>query len=162
MPAAVLVPLLERDEGLTVLLTRRTDHLPDHPGQISFPGGRVESRDVSVMETALRETEEEIGLGRAYVEVVGLLDCYDTVTGYRITPVVGFVSSGYSLHPDPAEVAEVLEVPFAFLLDPGNRQVRHVTVGGKRRTFYAFDYGPHFIWGATAGMLVGFLRRLES
>jgi 8-oxo-dGTP pyrophosphatase MutT (NUDIX family) len=161
-PAAVLVPLVERPAGFTVLLTRRTDHLHDHAGQVSFPGGRVEAGDESPMGTALRETEEEIGLPRELVRVAGMLDAYETVTGFLVTPVVGFVDPGFELSPDPFEVAEIFEVPLAFLLDPANHQ-RHSRIrSGRRRHYYVFEYGRHYIWGATAGMLVNLCRRMRN
>src|SRR5574343_2042606 len=123
-PAAVLFPIVLRDDGHTVLLTQRTAHLRDHAGQISFPGGRVEAHDATPMDTALRETEEEIGLSRERVEIVGLLPEYRTGTGFRVTPVVALVTHPFDLQTDPFEVAEIFEVPLAFLLDPANHQ-RH-------------------------------------
>ena len=120
-PAAVLVPLVQRDEGLHVILTRRTDHLSDHAGQISFPGGRQEDHDNTLEETALRETEEEIGLARVHIELVGRLDDYYTVTGYQVTPVVGVITPPFDLAPDAHEVAEVFEVPLEFILEPRNQ-----------------------------------------
>ncbi len=159
-PAAVLVPLVERPEGMTVLLTRRTDHLDDHPGQVSFPGGRVEAHDAGPVETALRETEEEIGLERRYIEVVGALDHYETVTGFLITPVVGLVTPGFSLTLDDFEVAEAFEVPLDFVLDPVNHERQSRVVRGIERHYYVLPYEDHFIWGATAGMLVDLHRKL--
>ncbi len=161
-PAAVLVPLVERREGLTVLLTQRTDHLIHHGGQISFPGGRVEEHDTGPVETALRETEEEIGLERHYVEVIGFLDLYQTVTGFLITPVVSFVAPGFQLKPDPFEVAEVFEVPLSFILDPRNHELRSRVYKGLERRFYVLPYENRYIWGATAAMLVSFARRLKG
>lgn len=161
-PAAVLVPLVERREGLTVLLTQRTDHLVHHGGQISFPGGRVEEQDTGPIETALRETEEEIGLERHYVEVIGFLDLYQTVTGFLITPVVSFVAPGFTLRPDPFEVAEVFEVPLSFILDPRNHELRSRVYKGLERRFYVLPYENRYIWGATAAMLVSFARRLKG
>ena len=161
-PAAVLVPLVERREGLTVLLTQRTDHLIHHGGQISFPGGRVEEHDTGPVETALRETEEEIGLERHYVEVIGFLDLYQTVTGFLITPVVSFVAPGFQLKPDPFEVAEVFEVPLSFILDPRNHELRSRVYKGQERRFYVLPYENRYIWGATAAMLVSFARRLKG
>jgi len=152
--AAVLVPLVERAEGLTVLLTRRTDHLQDHAGQISFPGGRVEPGDADALATALREAEEEIGLARALVTPVGRLDTYVTRTGFEVTPVVGLVAPPPSLAPDPCEVAEVFEVPLAFILDPASRRRHSRLYAGKIRYFYVFPWRDYYIWGATAGMLV--------
>lgn len=154
VPAAVLVPLVGRPDGITVLLTQRTEHLDDHPGQISFPGGRVEAGDADPVETALREAEEEIGLARRHVEVVGRLATYDTVTGFRITPVVGLVSPELSLELDAFEVSEAFEVPLAFILDAGNCERRTITFEGHRRETHALPYKGRFIWGATAGMLI--------
>ncbi len=162
MPAAVLVPLVERPAGLTVLLTQRTDHLIHHGGQISFPGGRVEKHDISPVETALRETEEEIGLHRRYVEVIGFLDQYQTVTGFLITPVVSFVLPAFELQPDPFEVADVFEVPLHFVLNPHNHERRNMVVNGQQRRFYVIPYEDRYIWGATAAMLVSFAQRLAD
>jgi 8-oxo-dGTP pyrophosphatase MutT (NUDIX family) len=155
-PAAVLVPLVVRGDSVQVLLTERTAHLSDHAGQISFPGGRVEQRDASPVATALRETEEEIGLGAELVNVVGALPEYTTVTGYRVTPVVGLIERAFSLTLDSFEVSEAFEVPLAFLMDPAHHERRMVAVGGATRTFYAMPYQAarrYFIWGATAAML---------
>jgi len=161
-PAAVLVPVVMRAEGLTVLLTRRTAHLHDHAGQISFPGGRAEPGDASAAATALRETEEEIGLVAARVEIIGQLSQYVTVTGYRVTPVVGLVALPLELRPDEFEVAEVFEVPLEFLLDPANHQRNSVVNAGIERHYYAMPYGRHYIWGATAGMLMNFYAHLTA
>jgi 8-oxo-dGTP pyrophosphatase MutT (NUDIX family) len=158
-PAAVLVPVVRRD-ALTVLFTRRTPHLQDHAGQISFPGGRAEPDDASLEVTALREAQEEIGLAAARVELLGRLPEYVTVTGYRVTPVVGLLTPPLDLRPDPFEVAEIFEVPLAFLLDPANHVRNSVIQEGKRRLYYAMPYRHYYIWGATAGMLMnlyGFL-----
>jgi 8-oxo-dGTP pyrophosphatase MutT (NUDIX family) len=152
--AAVLVPLVERPQGLTVLLTRRTDHLPDHAGQISFPGGRCEPDDCDPIATALREAKEEIGLTREFVTPVGQLDVYVTRTGFEVTPVVGLVAPPPALIPDPDEVAEVFEVPLAFFLDPASRQRHSRVYAGTTRYFYVFPWRDYYIWGATAGMLV--------
>ena len=162
LPAAVLVPLVDRREGLTVLLTQRTDHLHHHGGQISFPGGRVEAHDAGPVETALRETEEEIGLQRRHVEIIGFLDLYQTVTGFLITPVVSFVEPPFQLNPDPFEVAEVFEVPLNFILDVRNHERRSINFKGRERRFYVLPYEDRYIWGATAAMLVGFAQRLGS
>jgi 8-oxo-dGTP pyrophosphatase MutT (NUDIX family) len=152
--AAVLVPLVNRAGGLTVLLTQRSADLPDHPGQISFPGGRVEPGDPSIPAAALREAREEIGLPERNVAVLGSLARYDTVTGYRVTPVVGWVEPPFDVTPDPVEVAEVFEVPLAFLLDPANRQRHFRMLGTHRRDYWAIPFGPRYIWGATASMLL--------
>ena len=159
-PAAVLVPIVERPEGPTVLLTRRTDHLHDHPGQISFPGGRLDDTDAGPIDAALRETAEEIGLGRDFVELAGLLDGYETVTGYGVTPVVGFIRPGFVLALDTFEVAEAFEVPLAFFLDEASRQVHSRMRDGRRRHYYAFEYANRYVWGATAGMLVNLQQRI--
>ncbi len=159
-PAAVLFPIVLREAGHTVLLTQRTAHLRDHAGQISFPGGRVELDDLSPVHTALRETEEEIGLPRERIEVLGFLPEYRTGTGFRVTPVVGLVQPPFVLHPDPFEVAEVFEVPLAFLLDPDNHQDHSMHYRGALRHFFAMPYGDYFIWGATAGMIRSLTERL--
>ena len=154
-PAAVLVPLVEHGDGVTVLLTQRTNHLAHHPGQISFPGGRLEDGDHgdSVL-AALRETEEEIGLPRDRVTILGRLDHYITGTGFIITPVVGVIEPPVLTNPDPFEVAEVFEVPLDFLLDPENHKLNRVVVEGRRRPFWSMTWDERVIWGATAGMLV--------
>jgi 8-oxo-dGTP pyrophosphatase MutT (NUDIX family) len=153
-PAAVLVPVIKREGGLTVLFTRRTAHLHDHAGQISFPGGRAEPGDAGAAETAMRETREEIGFAAGRVEVLGELSHYVTVTGYRVTPVVGLITPPLELEPDEFEVAEVFEAPLAFLLDPVNHQRNHVLFDGGERYYYAVPYKQYYIWGATAGMLM--------
>ena len=159
-PAAVLMPITERPDGDTVMLTRRADHLRDHPGQISFPGGRLDDIDRGPIDAALRETAEEIGLEHGFVRLAGLLDGYETVTGYLVTPVVGFVRPGFTLAPDPFEVAEVFEVPLAFLLDETSCRVDSHVRDGRRRRYYVFEYAGRRIWGATAGMLVNLQRRI--
>lgn len=151
--AAVLFPIVLHHGAPTVLLTQRSAHLKDHPGQISFPGGRVEAIDADAVATALRETEEEIGLARARVEIVGFLPEYRTGTGFSVTPVVGFVSPPFEVLPDAFEVESVFEVPLAFLLDAANHKWHSMEYGGRQRTFYAIPYGERFIWGATAGMI---------
>lgn len=156
--AAVLVPLIERADGLWVLFTQRNANLNAHGGQISFPGGRQETYDADRIATALRETEEEIGLQRDYIEVLGSLPDYITGTGYHVSPVVGLVRSGFTLQPDAGEVAEVFEVPLAFLMDPARHERRLLRWVDGERKFYAMPYpreegGHRFIWGATAAML---------
>ncbi|MCH9669920.1 MAG: CoA pyrophosphatase [Gammaproteobacteria bacterium] len=160
--AAVLVPLVHRDTGYHVLLTQRTDHLNDHAGQISFPGGRAEAEDESPTATALREAEEEVGLTPPYVEVLGHLDTYETRSGYLVIPVVAAVREGFTLARDEFEVAEVFEVPLDFILSPDNRQVHTRTFNGAPRTYFVYEYGPRYIWGATAGMLSNLVERLGS
>ncbi|AKU13003.1 hypothetical protein AzCIB_3110 [Azoarcus sp. CIB] len=159
-PAAVLVPVVAREQALTVLLTRRTDHLHHHPGQISFPGGRVEEADVSAVMTALRETEEEIGLDPDRIELLGELPEYRTGTGFRITPVVGLVHPPFDLTLDSFEVAEAFEVPLSHFLDPARHQKHKAEYQGRMREYYAMPYGEYFIWGATAGILVSLYRFL--
>jgi 8-oxo-dGTP pyrophosphatase MutT (NUDIX family) len=153
-PAAVLVPLVHRDDDIMVLLTLRTDHLKAHAGQVSFPGGRVEKSDASHEAAALRETQEEIGVPQDRIDLIGQLDTYMTRTGYEVTPVVGFVNPPFNVIPDPFEVADVFEVPLSFLIDPDNHQRMTREDKGAKRQFYAMQYGKHYIWGATAGMLV--------
>ena len=160
-PASVLVPIVARDLEPTVLLTRRTAHLNDHAGQISFPGGRAEASDVDPVATALRETVEEIGLAARHVDVLGILPDYYTGTGFRVTPVVGIVQPPFDLQPDSFEVAEVFEVPLGFLLDPANRQLHSKEYRGRLRHYYAMPYGDYYIWGATAGMLVSLQQVLR-
>jgi 8-oxo-dGTP pyrophosphatase MutT (NUDIX family) len=161
-PAAVLVPLVNREGGLSVLFTQRSADLVDHAGQISFPGGRVEPGDADVGAAALREAEEEVGLPRERVTLLGHLADYETVTGYRVTPVVGWVEPPFELKVDPVEVAAVFEVPLSFLLEPANQQRHHRMVGDIRRDYYAIPYGDHYIWGATAAMLLIFDRTLRA
>jgi len=152
--AAVLVPLVERDGGMTVLLTQRTAHLSAHAGQISFPGGRVEEQDADTVATALRETEEEVGLPRERVSIIGRLDNYVTGTGFEITPVVGIVAPPFVLAIDPFEVAEAFEVPLSYVLDRRNHQRVERESAGRRRVFFVLPYEGRNIWGATAGILV--------
>jgi 8-oxo-dGTP pyrophosphatase MutT (NUDIX family) len=159
--AAVLVPLINRAGGVTVMLTQRTAHLHDHAGQISFPGGRVDEGDVDRVHTALREAEEETGLSRDMVEVVGMLPEYDIPTGFRVTPVVGWVEPPFELSPDPFEVAEVFEVPLTHFLDPANHQRHSDVVNGRQRHYYAMPYAGRHIWGATAGMLFSLYQTLS-
>jgi 8-oxo-dGTP pyrophosphatase MutT (NUDIX family) len=161
-PAAVLVPVVRRDAGLTILFTQRTDHLYDHAGQISFPGGRTEAHDESPAATALRETFEEIGLPQSRVEVLGSLPEYTTVTGYHVTPVVGLVSPPLVLSLEAFEVAEAFEVPLTFFLDPGNHQRNTLQYQGRTRHYYAMPYEQRYIWGATAGMLMNFYAFLTA
>lgn len=160
-PAAVLMPIVMRTEP-TMLFTRRTPHLARHAGQVSFPGGRVHEDDASLIETALRETHEETGITADFVSVAGFLETYETGTGFAIVPVVGMLQEGFRLMPDPGEVDEVFEVPLSFLLDPANRERKSAEWQGRRREFYAYNYGRHYIWGATAAILVNFMERLGT
>ena len=163
VPAAVLVPIVDRPEGLAVLFTQRSSRLPHHPGQISFPGGRLEDSDADAVAAALRETEEEIGLHRSLVRVAGFLpDHLVPVSGYRVTPVVSFVDPRYELRLDPIEVDEAFEVPLAHLLDPANHVPRVREYAGEAVEFIDMPFGPRNIWGATAGMLLTFYRLLRG
>ncbi|MBT3553366.1 MAG: CoA pyrophosphatase [Rhodospirillaceae bacterium] len=157
-PAAVLVPLVTHEDGLTVLLTKRTEHLNNHAGQISFPGGRVDEADRDARHTALRETEEEIGLGSNAIEVIGRLADYVVGTGYLVSPIVGLVEPPFRLKPHPGEVAEVFEVPLDYVLDPDNFERHSREYEGTERFYYAVTWNDYYIWGATAGML----RHLSS
>lgn len=162
--AAVLVPVVarapERPDGPTVLLTRRAAHLKDHSGQVSFPGGRVHADDPGPEDTALREAREEIGLDPGRVEVLGRMPDYRTRTGFRVTPVVAIVTPPFELRPDANEVEEIFEVPLAFLLDPANHQRHSREFEGQRRWFFAMPFDRHYIWGATAAMLVNLSRHV--
>ena len=161
-PAAVLVPLVEHENGLTVLLTKRTDHLNDHAGQISFPGGRMEAADSGPVDTALRETREEVGMDPDYVQVAGCLDHYETGTGYLVLPVVGFVRPGFQLVLDEFEVADAFEVPLSFLLDANNHRTAIHRVRDMDLSFHAIEYENRYIWGATAGMIMNFYQRIQA
>ncbi len=166
--ASVLVPLVVREGGLTVLLTQRADHLSDHAGQISFPGGRREPEDADAAATALREAREEVGLGAEHCEVIGAMPDYLTGTGFRVTPVVALVYPPFTLQADTSEVADIFEVPLAWLMNPANHEVRVFRWEGGERRFFAMPYtpsegkAPYFIWGATAGMLRNFYRFLAA
>ena len=161
-PAAVLVPVLRHPEGLRVLFTVRAEHLRKHSGQISFPGGRRDADDASAAANALREAQEEVGLEPANVEVIGYLDDYPTITGYRVTPVVGIVAAAQSWRFDPAEVAEVFETPLAFVLDPVNFERKAFSRNGLNVPFFELNYGAHRIWGATAGMLWNLCQKVQA
>lgn len=152
-PAAVLVPIVLRDQGPTVLLTQRTAHLKDHAGQVSFPGGRVEADDAGPEDTALREAEEEVGLHRRHVEIIGHLPRFLTVTGFTVMPVIGLVRPPFDLRLDDFEVAEVFEPPLAFLLDPANHIRHDIVYQGQAHHYWSMPWQGYNIWGATAGML---------
>ncbi|MEX0735366.1 MAG: CoA pyrophosphatase [Steroidobacteraceae bacterium] len=152
--AAVLIPVIDRGDDLTVLLTLRADDLKHHAGQISFPGGRLESGDADAIDAALRETEEEIGLRRQYVEILGLLPDHVVITGYRVTPVVGLIQPGFELVLDPTEVAGTFEAPLRHLLDPATHERRRRRIGNEEVETYDLPWGSFNIWGATAGMLL--------
>ncbi len=161
-PAAVLVPLVDRAGGISVLLTQRTAHLSAHAGQISFPGGRIETSDRDATDAALRETEEEVGLTRDHVTVIGRLDTYVTGTGFEITPMVGLVKVPFPLTPDPFEVSEVFEVPLSFVIDPNNHRRMTRVFEERTRVFFVLPYENRYIWGATAGMLVNLAEVLSG
>lgn len=160
--ASVLVPLVQRDAGLSVLLTQRTAHLRDHAGQISFPGGRVEEHDADAVATALREAEEEVGLSHLHVDVIGQLPAYTTVTRFVVTPVVALVEPAFELKLDEFEVAEAFEVPLAYLMTPANHRRHRFTYDGGEREFLSMPFGDRFIWGATASMLRNLYRFLSA
>lgn len=168
--ASVLVPIVDRDEP-TVLLTQRSDHLSDHPGQVAFPGGRAEAHDVDATATALREAQEEIGLPASYVDVLGAMPLYTTGSGFLITPIVAIVQPAFPMHVDPFEVAEVFEVPLAFLMDPSHHRHHAVEIAGVRREFLSMPWQGvdalghprrYFVWGVTAAMLRNLYRFLSA
>lgn len=161
-PASVLIPLVERGTRLNLVLTRRAARLAHHPGQIAFPGGKQDPADASPLAAALREAQEEIGLDPASVQILGALDPHETVTFFTIAPFVGLIPSDYRPAVDPAEVAEVFEVPLGFVLDPANLQVHRRRWQEHWRAYYAIPYGPHYIWGATARMLKALGDRVRS
>ncbi len=158
--AAVLVPVVDRHEGATVLLTRRSAQLRDHSGQIAFPGGKIDPSDTDAVATALREAEEEIGLSRRFVRPLGYLDPYLSSTGFRILPVLGMVTPGFDLAIDPAEVDIAFEVPLGFLMDPENHQRHSREWQGMTRHYLAMPFGEHYIWGVTAGILRNLYEKL--
>jgi len=161
-PAAVLVPILDHADGLTVLLTERAPDLRHHPGQISFPGGRIEADDAGPLEAALRETEEEIGLSREFVSLAGYLDDHVVISGFRVTPVVAFVRAGFDLRLDRTEVESVFEVPLEFVLDPKHHLPQDRHFQGLTLVTYDIPYQGRQIWGATANMLISLHRRLRE
>lgn len=158
-PAAVLIPIVAHPEP-TVLLTRRTDTLRKHAGQVAFPGGRIDPEDDGPIAAALREAQEEVALPPHLVEVIGTADPYETGTGYRITPVVGIVPPDVKLVPAEAEVAALFEVPLAHLMDPANHEIREAEFGGRMRRYYVIEWKQHHIWGATAAIIVNLAKRL--
>lgn len=162
VPAAVLLPIVERTDGLTVLFTVRAAGLRHHAGQVSFPGGRLDPCDAGPREAALRESAEEVGMSPGLVEVAGYLPNYLTITGYSVTPVIGFVAPGFEAIPDTKEVSEAFEVPLDVLLEPGNMMLRHKRYLGIRLPYFEMPWGSHRIWGATAAMLVNFRDMLQG
>lgn len=161
-PASVLVPVMRRPDGLRVLLTRRSETLRSHKGQISFPGGRREESDASAAAAATREAEEEAGIPPAAVEVIGYLDDYPTITRYMVTPVVGMVEDLAEVRPCAREVAEIFEVPLPFVLDPASFERKILSREGLNVPFYELNYGAWRIWGATAGMLWNLSQKINS
>ena len=162
VPAAVLIPLVERNTGLTVLLTQRAETLKDHAGQVSFPGGRIEPEDKDAWHAALREAYEEIGLKAEFVEFAGYLPDHPVITGFRVTPVVAFVNPEYQLRIAAAEVHDAFEVPLDFILDAANHKSRRRELGGISIDVHDIPYGDRNIWGATAGMLMTLRRMLRT
>ena len=160
IPAAVLVPLVVHEDGLNVMLTKRTDHLNNHGGQISFPGGRVDDSDRDALHTALRETEEEVGLHSKDIEIIGELDEYIVGTGYLVNPIIGVIEPPFELTPHEGEVAEVFEAPLEFLITPENMKRHAREFEGIKRHYFAITWEEYFIWGATAGMLRNLSQRL--
>lgn len=157
--AAVLIPVVDRSEP-TVLLTQRTEHLPSHAGQIAFPGGKIDETDASPLDAALREAEEEIGLAPDHVRLLGYLDVYETTSGFAIVPVIGLVTPPFALAPNPEEVADVFEVPLAFLMDARNHEQHVREWQGRQRRYYAMPWRDRYIWGVTAGILHNLHARL--
>ena len=160
--AAVLVPIVTRADGLSILFTRRTEHLAQHAGQISFPGGGVDPGDHDAVATALRETQEEVGIDLAQMRPFGYLDCLETVSGFCVTPVVAELDANYRAMPNPHEVAEVFEVPLVFFLDPASLRRRRVDYRGRPRDIFEFFHDGKNIWGVTAAILLSLVRRMEA
>lgn len=158
--AAVLLPIVVRGDEASLLFTQRTDHLPEHPGQVSFPGGSLEPGDADSVACALRETQEETGIAPTQVAVAGFLDTYLTITGYAVTPVVGFVKNDFILRPDPFEVEAVFEVPLPVILARGSLRTESRALHGRDVQYYVLDYNGYRIWGATAAMLADFRNRM--
>ena len=161
-PAAVLLPIVHRDGELSMLFTRRTERMRHHAGQVSFPGGALDAGDADAIAAALRETREEIGIAADFVQPFGFLDCFDTISGFTVAPVIGIVHEGFVLAPNPEEVAEVFEVPLDYILAPERMQRQEILWHGRPREIFEFDYAGRRIWGATAAILQNLLRRLEA
>ncbi len=161
-PAAVLLGLVDRGDGSRVILTRRTEALAHHPGQVAFPGGRQDARDPRLLDTAIREAHEEIALDPVHVQPLGYIDPMPTFTGFLVLPVVARVSPLHRSRPEPGEVAEVFEVPLGFLMDPANLRIERAELAGRMREAWRFDYAGQRIWGATAAMLINLRDRLQE
>lgn len=158
--AAVLAPIVRRPEGYTMLLTQRTADMPTHAGQIAFPGGRIQAEDDGPVGAALRETFEEVGVEPRFVTPLGALSPYETVTGYAVAPIVAYVDPGFTLRPDPREVADIFETPLSFLMNPANHERHERDWQGQKRAYYVMPFENRFIWGATAGMIKRLYERL--
>ncbi len=161
-PAAVLIPLVDHKDGMTVLLTKRAQHLKTHSGQVSFPGGRCEDKDGDAMTTAIRETQEEVGIDQSHIEILGAMEDYETVTGYVITPVVGIISPDYRLLVDEGEVEEAFELPLEYILDESNHELQSRVWDEQERHYYVLMNEKHNVWGATAAMLVRFAKLVNG
>lgn len=161
-PAAVLLPIVCRGDALSMLFTRRNERMRHHAGQVSFPGGAVDAGDTDAIAAALRETHEETGITTDFVQPFGFLDCFDTISGFTVAPVIGLVRDGFKLAPNADEVAEVFEVPLDFILAPDRMQRQEILWRGRPREIFEFDYAGRRIWGATAAILQNLLRRLEA
>ena len=159
--AGVLVPLIERPSGVHVVLTKRAVHLAAHPGQIAFPGGKRDAQDVDIAATALREAHEETGLSPELVRVLGYLPVHDTVTGFKVTPTIGWILEPWLVKADPGEVEEVFEVPLRHVLNLANFHIQKRIWNGQNRAYYTVPYGPYYIWGATARILRGFAEQMR-
>jgi 8-oxo-dGTP pyrophosphatase MutT (NUDIX family) len=161
-PSAVLIPIVERGEQFSILLTKRSSQLKSHSGQVSFPGGRCDDEDAHAMATALREAREEINLPQDNAQIVGAMEDYETVTGYSVTPVVGFINPDFEIVPEQSEVEDVFEVPLDYILDDKNHTVEGMMWKGEKRFYYVFPHDDHKIWGATAAMLVRFANLVNE
>ena len=161
-PAAVLIPLIDHPDGMTVLLTKRAQHLKTHSGQVSFPGGRCDPQDADAMATALRETKEEVGIDRAHMEVLGGMEDYETITGYVITPIVAILQPEFTLKVDAGEVDEAFELPLDYILDESNHELQSKVWDDRERYYYVLMNEKHNVWGATAAMLVRFARLING
>jgi len=161
-PAAVLIPLVDHRDGMTVLLTKRAQHLKTHSGQVSFPGGRCDPEDENAIATALRETEEEIGIDRSHIRILGAMEDYETITGFVVTPVVGIIRPGFKLNVDEGEVADAFELPLDFVLDEKNHELQSRVWNDRKRYYYVLMNDKHNVWGATAAMLVRFAHLVNG